>query len=141
MNARAIPASVRVVPFGLALGFALSHIGFADYTEVHRMFTFADLRLFMTFACAVLLTALGFALFGGKSSPPSRPLHKGTIVGAALFGLGWAVAGACPGVVLVQIGEGRIVAFVSLAGVIAGAWLYGLVHARYFRWDRGSCAT
>ena len=41
-------AAVAVV--GIMLGFSLSRIGFADWGEVHRMFTFADLRLTFTFA-------------------------------------------------------------------------------------------
>ena len=61
--------------FGLLLGFSLSWMGFADFGEVHRMFVFADLRLFLTFACGVTLTGLAF-LCGG-------------LVSAAGFSIGW----------------------------------------------------
>jgi len=112
---------------GALLGFSLSHIGFGDFGEVHRMFTFADLRLFLTFAGGVTLTALGTFWFSRRHALARRPLHRGTVVGSALFGLGWAVSGACPGIVLVQVGEGRLYGLLTLAGILGGVWVGGLV--------------
>jgi hypothetical protein len=131
----------RMVGFGLLLGFSLSCMGFTDYGEVHAMFTFTDLRLFLTFVAGVTLTGLGFlALRGGLRLSPRR-LHKGSIAGGAVFGLGWALTGACPGVVFAQLGEGKALALVTLAGVLLGNWIYGKAHARWFRWDAGSCES
>ena len=59
--------------FGLALGFALSWMGFADWGEVHRMFTFADWRLFLTFMVGVAGTGIGILIL-----PPHR--SKGRII-------------------------------------------------------------
>ena len=125
--------------FGLLLGFSLSWMGFADFGEVHRMFVFADLRLFLTFACGVAATGLAFALLGRGRRLQAKPIHKGTLAGGALFGVGWAITGACPGAALVQLGEGQLAAVVTLAGIFGGAALYRRVHARWFRWDRGGC--
>lgn len=123
---------------GLILGFSLSHIGFGDFSEVHRMFTFADLRLLLTFAGGVTLTALGVAVFRRRHGLPSRPLHRGTVIGSALFGTGWAVSGACPGIVLVQLGEGRFYGLITLAGIFAGVWVGGRVQ-RAARLPSESC--
>ena len=49
---------------------------------------------------------------------------------ALLFGLGWGVAGACPGTVLVMLGEGKLGALFTIAGITAGTYLYGAVHTR-----------
>lgn len=124
--------------FGLAMGFGLSRIGFSDFGEVHRMFTFRDFRLLLTFAGAVFLTSVGLRLIDRKALP-RRPLHKGTIVGGVLFGVGWALTGACPAIALVQLGEGRLVAALTLLGIATGTWIYPKVHARFFRWDAGGC--
>ena len=59
--------------FGLALGGALSFMGFSDWGEVHRMFTFANLRLLFTFCGALALTAVGFAIVGGKGRGVRTP--------------------------------------------------------------------
>ena len=124
MSSRLLAAAA--VP-GLILGFSLGNIGFGDFAEVHHMFTFSDLRLFLTFCGGVAITAIGVALFRRRFSLPPRALHRGTVVGSALFGAGWALSGACPGIVLVQVGEGRLYGLLTLAGILAGAWVGGRV--------------
>jgi hypothetical protein len=126
---------------GLLLGFSLSRIGFADYGELHRMFVFDDLRMFLVFAGAVGLSLLGFLLYDRRLFSPTRRVHPGTVPGGILFGLGWALCGACPAVPLVQLGHGRLPALATLAGVVIGTLLYRWVHARLFRWDSGSCES
>jgi uncharacterized protein len=124
---------------GLALGFCLTRIGFTDYGELHRMLTFQDLRLLFVFAGAVALSFIGFAVFARGKSLPKKPFHAGTIPGGVLFGAGWAISGACPAVAMIQIGQGQIAALLTLAGMLAGSWLYPRFQARYFRYDTGSC--
>jgi uncharacterized membrane protein YedE/YeeE len=126
---------------GFALGFALSCIGFADWGEVHRMFTLVDLRLLFTFVGAVGLTAAGFAIVGRGRALGSRPLQRGTVVGGVLFGVGWAISGACPGASLVQLGEGRVAALVTIAGIVVGVRLHAVARARWFTWDHGGCES
>jgi uncharacterized membrane protein YedE/YeeE len=123
--------------FGLALGFSLSCIGFADWGEVHRMFTFADLRLVLTFGGAVLVTAIGFLLLRPNGPTETRPVHRGTVLGAVLFGASWAISGACPAVTLVQLGEGQVIALLTLAGVFVGTRIHDFARPRWLRWDRG----
>ena len=129
---------------GVLLGFALSRIGFSSWDEVHRMFTFADLRLLFTFMFAVAVLAVAwrvlYRISSEKPSWPSRNIHKGTIAGGALFGVGWALSGACPGVALVQLGEGQLGAVWTLGGILVGNSVYALVHEKYLRWPAASCA-
>jgi uncharacterized protein len=115
--------------FGLGLGFSLSRIGFTDYEQVRSMFLFEDLRLFATFVGAVVVTFTGFALLSGRRRPRPQPIHKGIVPGALLFGVGWALTGACPGVILAQLGEGRVYALLTLVGMLAGNYLYGRMTA------------
>lgn len=131
---------VRRGLLGLLLGFSLSRLGFADFGEVHRMLTFADLRLVLTFAGAVVVATLGFLAMARGRTLPRRSVHKGTVAGGVLFGIGWAVTGTCPAVAPVQVGEGRLLGLVTLVGILAGVWLFSLARARFFRWDMGSCA-
>ncbi len=130
----------RLGLFGAGLGATLSALGFTDYGELHRMFTFDDTRLLLTFAAAVVLAGIGFAIYCRGGKMPPRPLRKGTIPGAVLFGVGWALTGGCPGALLAQIGEGKLPALLTLAGVVAGIVLGQRLKAK-LRWDSGSCAT
>ena len=128
---------------GTAFGFALSRIGFSSWDEVHRMFVFADFRLLLVFSGAAAILAVGWLLVRRLSSVPPRwvprLIHRGSLVGGVAFGAGWAVSGACPSVAFVQLGEGKLAAGFTLAGIFAGNYLYARVHARYFRWSQRSC--
>jgi uncharacterized membrane protein YedE/YeeE len=124
---------------GLLLGFSLSWMGFADFGQVHRMFTFADLRLLYSFLLGAALTGGGLYLLSRGQPLQPRPIHRGTIAGGVLFGIGWALTGACPGASLVQLGEGQLAALISVGGIVAGTLAYRHAHARWFGWDRGAC--
>jgi len=134
-NRRSISGWGRILAanagFGLLLGFSLSHIGFGDFGEVHRMFTFADLRLVLTFGGAVALCAAGFATLTRRWQFVRRRVQPASIAGGVVFGLGWALAGACPGIVLVQLGEGQLQALLTLGGILGGTWLFGVVQRRW----------
>lgn len=117
---------------GLAMGFGLERMGFADYGEVHRMFTFASFRLFLTFLGAVAFTMAGFALVRRTVRMPRPvPLHRGVVVGSLLFGLGWALTGACPSIAVVQLGEGRLPALATTLGILLGNVLYRPLQQRF----------
>lgn len=50
---------------------------------------------------------------------------RGFIYGGIIFGIGWAITGACPGPLFAQIGGGATVVIVTLSSAIAGTWMYG----------------
>ncbi|MDH5395515.1 MAG: YeeE/YedE family protein [Gammaproteobacteria bacterium] len=124
---------------GTAMGFILARIGFADYDEINKMFVFSDLRMFLTFAGSVAF--LMVISFGFRSRFPRQDkfFQPGTLPGSMLFGFGWAVTGACPSLVFVQLGQGKISAIMTLIGIYFGVVLYRKMHAKYFMWDVGSC--
>jgi uncharacterized membrane protein YedE/YeeE len=62
-----------------------------------------------------------------------KPLHRGNAVGGALFGIGWSLAGMCPGPIFVNIGEGKLYAFAALAGALVGAGAFGSLYAVFQR--------
>jgi hypothetical protein len=137
VRARAVAAGV----FGVLVGGALSRIGFSDDAEFHRMLRFVELRLFLTF-CTAVVTA-GVALFALRRvlALPARPVHRGSLAGGVIFGVGWALCGACPSVAFTQVGEGKWWALSTVAGLAIGARLYPRVHARFFTFARGDCAA
>ena len=49
------------------------------------------------------------------------------LVGGILFGLGWALAGACPGPMFVLAGAGYFPILIVILGAVSGTWIYGLV--------------
>lgn len=133
--------SVALLLVGAWLGFVLSRAGFSSWDEVHKMFSLQSWRLTLAFAGSVVVLGGVWWLVARFRKPNWSPrrFHPGTIPGAVLFGAGWAISGACPSVALVQIGEGKLAAAATLAGIFAGNYGYSWLHERRFRWNSGSC--
>ncbi|HEY0895945.1 MAG TPA: DUF6691 family protein, partial [Sphingobacteriaceae bacterium] len=52
------------------------------------------------------------------------------ILGGSIFGLGWALTGACPGPMFVNIGYGYLGMIIVVIGALIGTYLYGLCRDR-----------
>ena len=121
---------------GTVFGLILSRSGAADYGFIQGMFLFTEWQLYGILAVAVSVTAPGIwlikrrgrTIFGRPVEIELKALHRGTVVGGALFGVGWSIAGMCPGPMLVNIGEGKVYALAALAGALVGAGLLGSVY-------------
>ena len=130
--------SLLYLALGALFGFVLSRSGAADYTFIQRMFLFEDFQLYGIIGTAVVLTGAGLVALkrygrtatGRPIDIELKPAHRGNIAGGFLFGVGWSVAGMCPGPIIVNIGEGKIYAIAALAGAVSGAALFGLVYER-----------
>jgi uncharacterized membrane protein YedE/YeeE len=129
--------------FGISMGVILSSIGFADYDEVFKMFTLTDTRMFFAFVSAVMLSSAIFSILHFTQRLPfdKKPFHPGTIPGSIMFGFGWVLCGACPSVVFVQLGQGKMASVATLIGIYVGVTAYRKFHAQYFQWDTGSCGA
>jgi len=69
--------------------------------------------------------------FTGESIKISdKSFNKGQIFGGLIFGIGWAMTGACPGPLFAQIGSGFLVVGVTLLSAVAGTWVYGALRSR-----------
>lgn len=123
---------------GTLFGFVLSRSGAADYDYIQGMFLFERFQLYGIIGMAVAITAPGLWLLKrhGRSASgraleiERKALHRGTVVGGMLFGVGWSIAGMCPGPILVNIGEGKLYAIAALAGALAGAGTFGTIYQR-----------
>ena len=93
------------VLLGTAFGFILSRSGAADYNYIQAMFLFERFQLYGIIGTAVAVTAPGVWLIKRRGRTAAgrsieielKPLHRGNIVGGLLFGVGWSIAGMCPG--------------------------------------------
>lgn len=134
------------VLMGMLLGFILNRAGVAEFDHVTGMFALTDFHMFGVIGLAVPVGALGLFLLRGKKSvngqtlpPPRKARHPGNFPGGLLFGIGWALTGACPGTSFVQLGSGHWGAAVTITGAIVGMFAYRALHKRYFSWPLDSC--
>jgi uncharacterized protein len=130
--------TVLYVVAGAVFGFVLSRSGAADYNYIQMMFLFESVQLYGIIGTAVVLTSAGLWAIkrhgriasGQPVSIELKPLHRGNVIGGLLFGVGWSMAGMCPGPILVNIGEGKIYAVAALTGALAGAGVFGVLYER-----------
>jgi uncharacterized membrane protein YedE/YeeE len=118
---------------GVAFGFILSRSGAADYNFIQAMFLFTNVQLYGIIGVAVVVTALGLRLLrargrtagGAPLRIEAKPATRGNLAGGLIFGVGWSMAGMCPGPIFVNIGEGKVYALAALAGALLGAAIFG----------------
>lgn len=133
--------TVLYLTLGIVFGFILSRSGAADYNYIQATFLFEDFQLYGIMATAVLIAAPGVwlikrrgrTLLGRPIKIELKPLHRGNVGGSILFGIGWSLAGMCPGPILVNIGEGKIYAVAALAGALTGAGAFSALYRRLQR--------
>jgi uncharacterized membrane protein YedE/YeeE len=120
--------------FGTLFGFVLSRGRVSDYDTIAGMFRLTDLHLFGVIGAAIGTAAIGLwlirrggnrTLTGGPVEVRRKPWQPGVFAGGLVLGAGWALSGACPGTALVQLGEGKLLAGFTVAGIALGTYAYG----------------
>lgn len=127
------------LPFGALFGFILSRAGATTYDFYAGLFLFEDLQLFWVIAAGAATGAVGVALLkvtgakalltGAPMDFRGKPFRPSLVPGSLLLGLGWGLAGACPGTVLAMLGEGKLNALFTIGGILLGTWLFGVINA------------
>jgi hypothetical protein len=111
---------------GVVFGVTLCWTGMSDPDVIRGALTFSSAYLFLFFASAVAVAAVGLQLLRrvrGVDWVRERPQPR-HVKGALTFGLGWGVTGACPGPIATQVGQGILWALPLLAGVGLGVQLF-----------------
>jgi uncharacterized membrane protein YedE/YeeE len=127
---RAWPTRLAGAVVGLVFGFTLVWSGLTNPEVIHRGLVFEDLYLILFFVAALATAFVGTqalrrlrprALLTGEPVEwtVERP-NRRRLWGAVLFGTGWAVAGACPGPVAAQLGQGVAWSVFTLVGLVVG---------------------
>ncbi len=111
---------------GVVFGVVLSWSGMSSPDVIRGALLLEQSYLFLFFASAVLVATVGTELLRRRAGVPvdrPRPERK-HYVGAAIFGVGWAVTDACPGPVATQLGQGIGWAVFTMAGIVLGIRLH-----------------
>lgn len=125
--------ALTALGFGIFFGFALSRVGASNYDLIIGMLAGTDLKLAWVIITAIIVAFAGMRWLhfrgdrgyrGHAINVTKKPLTWLTPVGGIVFGIGWAMAGACPGTALVQVGEGKILALFTTAGILGGTYIY-----------------
>ena len=126
---------------GMLFGIVLAKSEVISWFRIQEMFRFQAFHMYGIIGSAIGTAALSLQVIkrlklrsrdGSLIVVPPKTLGSGTRywLGGALFGLGWALVGACPGPLFALIGGGLSVMLAALASAIAGTWTYGALRPR-----------
>lgn len=117
--------------FGILFGFLLQRSGVARHDVIMTQLTLTDFTMLKVILSAVItgLLLVNFLHHRGWVALQPKPGGIGmTIPGALVFGIGFAIAGYCPGTLAAAAGQGSMDALISgIMGVILGSWLFVLL--------------
>jgi len=112
---------------GILFGFLLQKGRVLRFEKQVGAMLLKDMTTVKFMLSAILVGMVGIALLNdaGMITLSHKPMNLGAVIlGGALFGIGWAVMGYCPGTSIGALGEGRWHAIFAVAGMVAGAALY-----------------
>jgi len=134
-------ALVAYLLLGVAFGVVLTKSEVLSWFRIQEMFRFQSPRMYEIIASAILSAAVAVALIkrleartvgGERIAIPPKKLGYGVryALGGTIFGLGWALTGACPGPLFALVGNGVTVMAAAIVSALAGTWLYGVLRPK-----------
>lgn len=128
---------LKFILMGLIFGVVMAKSEAISWYRIQEMFRFQSFHMYGIIGTAVVLGVLVVFLikkfkikdaYGNpivfKDKEKSRFRY---LIGGSIFGLGWALTGACPGPIFVNIGYGYLAMIIVAIGAIIGTYLYGLL--------------
>ncbi|MFO0984663.1 MAG: DUF6691 family protein [Planctomycetota bacterium] len=124
---------------GTAFGVILSKSEAVSWFRIQEMFRFQSFHMYGLLLSAVAVATVSLQLLkrvharslGGQPiAMARRPYQHGVVLGGLLFGMGWALTGACPGPLYVLVGSGLTVMLVAIASAMLGVWAYAALHGK-----------
>jgi uncharacterized protein len=115
--------------FGAGFGFVLGAARLHEYDTIHKMLRLDEYDVFLLMGAAIgtSLPILWFlerrgviTKFGGKLALSRSKPQRHHLIGGAMFGAGWAIAGTCPAPALVMLSSGAALALVAIMGLFIG---------------------
>ncbi len=125
------------IVLGVIFGMAMYKAEAASWFRIYEMFSFQSFHMYGFMATALLIGLPAVQYFKRKKvkdvkgeeiiiAPKNKSIPR-YLIGGIIFGLGWALIGACPGPIFVLIGSGLYSMLIVAAFAVIGTYLYGLV--------------
>jgi len=123
---------------GIVFGVVLTKSEVVSWFRIQEMFRFQSFHMYGVIGSAWAVAATSVALIrwlkiraltGEEIAVAPKAFGTGRRywIGGTVFGLGWALTGACPGPLIALIGSGATVFVVAVLAAVAGTWLYGFL--------------
>jgi uncharacterized membrane protein YedE/YeeE len=128
---------IKFLLLGVVFGIVMAKSEAISWFRIQEMFRFQAFHMYGIIGTAVVLGVIGVALikkFGIRDFhgnpisfyPKDRSIIR-YLLGGTIFGLGWALSGACPGPMVVNIGYGFLSMLIVFFFALVGTFLYGMI--------------
>ena len=129
---------IKYLLIGTAFGFVLVKSEVVSWFRIQEMFRFDSIHMYGIIGLAVIVGIISVQIIKRRNMkdvygnpitiPPKDPKQVTRyIVGGSIFGLGWALLGACPGPMFALLGSGLTIIFIPILSAIAGTYAYGML--------------
>lgn len=131
--------NLKYLLIGLLFGIVLVKSQVISWFRIQEMFRLQAFHMYGVIGSAIMVGMISVLLikrFNLRTINneliiiPDKVFNWGNVWGGLIFGLGWAITGACPGPLFAQIGSGFLVTIITLLSAIAGTWVYGLLREK-----------
>lgn len=122
---------------GIPFGIIMTKSEVISWFRITEMFRFEAFHMYGVIGVAVVAGIIAMYVLksaklktwgGGKVSYTPMPLSiKRHLLAGSIFGIGWAITGACPGPMWVLLGNGFWIVLIYILGAFLGTWAYGAV--------------
>ncbi len=126
--------NIKYLIVGILFGIIFVKAEIISWFRIQEMFRLESFHMYGVIGSAIATAMLSLfiikklklkSIYGEPIKIANKEFNKGNIYGGLIFGLGWAMTGACPGPLFAQIGTGATVIIVTLLSAIFGTWIYG----------------
>lgn len=129
--------SIVYIIMGIFFGIVLTKSEAISWFRIQEMFRFHSFHMYGIIGSALAIGALAVHLIKRKGLsdvhgvrihlPDKPPRYKSALIGGIIFGLGWALVGACPGPLYILLGNGYMVILIPLVSAFLGTFVYGII--------------
>lgn len=132
-------SNLKYLILGILFGIVFAKAEVISWYRIQEMFRLHSFHMYGVISTAVIVGMISVWIikkFRIKTIQKEtvvfhdKKFHWGNVIGALIFGLGWAITGACPGPLFAQIGSGFLVVIVTFLSAVAGTWVYGLIREK-----------
>ncbi|RAU82841.1 DUF6691 family protein [Pontibacter arcticus] len=131
---------LKFILAGILFGVVMSKSEAISWFRIQEMFRFQSFHMYGIIGTAVVLGVLmvyaikKYKLRDFEGNPitftPKEMSVARYLIGGSVFGLGWALTGACPGPLFVNVGHGYWAFLLAILGALAGTFTYGVIKDR-----------
>ena len=128
---------IKYLVLGIVFGIVLTKAELISWFRIYEMFRFQAFHMYGVIGSAVVVGIFITRYVKAKKMKsmsgdtiviaPKKFSYPRYLIGGTIFGLGWALTGACPGPMFVQLGNGFLVMIVAIASGLLGTYVYGLL--------------